>query len=334
MSSNKLTNGPLYQPCWNSYLGSLSGILKAMGKEEHDLINVGGFTGYAFALPNVLKDIPCPSGPTSLGKMWELILEGTDALGFESQLYEDEGCFPSQENIVSPEDRLRVEKLFQVVKKSIDKNEAVILWGVPVPEYGIVTGYQDTRYEASTFRRLINQPEDLVAYDSLQSPGSLHAITITKNKSDLDTQNVKITLKRALTLSNGDLTEKGYIAGVKAYEEWANILENAPADKSFYHGNSYVGECTLEAKVIACEFLKRLTENYPVGESANSLLAASREFGNVFELLKSFTQLFPFAFQGEVATEKRSEGASLIRRCIPYEKRALMFMKSAYDSLN
>ncbi|MHA1979060.1 MAG: hypothetical protein ACW98I_19300, partial [Candidatus Hodarchaeales archaeon] len=120
---------PLYQACWISYLGSVSGILKFYGKREHDIVNTGGITGYAFALPNVSISSTCPSGPTSLGDMWKIIFEGTNALGYKTHLFVDPGGFPSQGGVVNPEDRQRAIKLFQIIKESIDKNEYIVLWG-------------------------------------------------------------------------------------------------------------------------------------------------------------------------------------------------------------
>jgi hypothetical protein len=333
MEQNSLTNKPLYQPCWISYLGSVSGIMKTMGKEEHDLVNTGGFTGYAFALPNVSKDSTCPSGPTSLGKMWDLIFEGTNALGFKTQLYYDHGCFPSEEGVITPEDRERAIELFQIVAKFIDKKESVVLWGIPIPEYGIITGYQGTSYLASTFRWLINQPEEPVAFDALQAPGSLHAITITKQRTDRNSQDVKITLKRAIALAEGKLTEENYVSGVKAYEEWAKVLENAPSEQVLYHGNSYNGECTQEAKNIACEFLKRLAKQGLSSENSENLLEASKEYKKITKILKSFVDLFPFASHGEIPKENRLTGANILRSIIPHEKRALALMKMVYNAM-
>ncbi len=333
MNEKKETKKPLYQSCWISYLGSVSGIMKSLGKEEHDLVSTGGITGYAFALPNVFKGSTCPSGPTSLGKMWELIFEGTNALGFKTRLYEDPECFPSQEGKVTPEDHQRAIKLFQFVKKAIDKKESVVLWGLPIPEYGIVTGYEGTSYLASTYRRLTNQPETPVAYDALEAPGNLHAIIITNQVSDIASQNVKNILKRAVILADGTLTEEGYIAGVHAYEEWANVLENASSEKVLYHGNSYVGECTLEAKIIASDYLKRLGKQIPNEKTSTHLIGASKEYLQVANLLKTFTKLFPFAPQGEMPPKKRLKGASILRNIIPHEEKALASLKMAYDSV-
>jgi DNA-binding HxlR family transcriptional regulator len=328
----KLSINPLYQPCWISYLGSVSGVMFALGNEKHDLINAGGYTGYAFALPNVLKGVTCPSGPTSLGQMWNKIMKGTEALGYNITVFEDQNSFPAQEGKVTAEDRKRATNLFQTVKKAIDNDEPVVLWGIPIPEYGIVTGYHEKNYIVSTFRQLHKQSDNPIAFDGLQAPGCLHAIIFQKSHSEITDEDDKSTLQRAITLAEGQLTEKGYIAGAQAYEEWANVLEKGTEKDIIYHGNSYINECTLEAKALAAEFLKRLATNYLNKPLASLLNKAAEEYANIATLLTSFQELFPFAMEGEMTEEKRLKGANILRKAVPLEKNALNLLKMAHES--
>ena len=325
----KLTITPEYQPCWISYLGSVSGVMKALGKDEHDLVNTGGYTGYAFALPNVLKGVTCPSGPTALGQMWNEIMKGTEILGYKTRVYEDHKCYPAQEGIITSEDQKRATRLFEVLKKAIDNNEPVVLWGIPIPEYGIVTGYQDTNYHVSTYRRLIKQPDNPVAYDALQAPGALHAIIFEKKLHENTSNEDRLTLNRAITLVGGQLTEENYIAGANAYEEWASVLEIGAPNTVLYHGNSYVNECTLEARAIASSFLKRLALKYSDDPFSPILVEAATKYSEIVLLLQSFQKLFPFAFEGDLSEERRVRGAKLLRDAIPLENEALTLLNEA-----
>ncbi len=332
MMEKKIAIDPKYQPCWISYLGAVSGVMKALGREEHDLVNTGGYTGYAFALPNVLKGTTCPSGPTALGQMWNEIINGTNFLGYKTRIYADYKCFPTQEGELNSDDRKRANKLFQVVKEAIDNNEPIVLWGLPIPEYGIVSGYQEKNYIVSTYRRLMNQPDLPVAFNALQAPGGLHAIIFEDKASEIPAEADKMTLQRAITLAKGDLTENNYIAGAKAYKEWAEVLEKAPQKDIIYHGNAYVNECTLEAKEIAAAFLRRLAAKYEQSSYCNHLLRATEEYDKIIELLKSFQRLFPFAFEGDLSEEKRYKGAKLLQEAVPYEMKALEMMQQALNA--
>ena len=332
MDEKRISCDPIYQPTWISYLGAVSGIMKALGKTEHDTINVGGYTGYTFALPNVSKKTTCPSGPTALGRMWKEIEKGTTALGYKTRVFEESKSFPSEDGKLTEEDSKRAKKLFQLVKKAINNDEPVILWGIPIPEYGIVKGYQDNSYIVSTYRRLTNQPDDPIAFDSLHAPGCLHAIIIEKQFDEITTSDDRNMLNRAITLAEGQLAEEGYVAGALAYEEWAKILEKGPEKNLSYQGNSYVNECTLEAKALAAEFFKRLVKKYETRPFSSSLLKASEEFLKVVDLLKSFQKIFPFAFEGDFSEEKRKKGAETLRNATPHESQALAHMKDAYNT--
>ncbi|MFX1517063.1 MAG: ArsR/SmtB family transcription factor [Promethearchaeota archaeon] len=327
-----LTIKPVYQPCWISYLGSVSGVMKALGKEDHDLVNTGGYTGYAFALPNVAKGSTCPSGPTALGQMWNEIMKGTDTLGYATSVYDDHKCYPAQEGQVTDEDRNRATELFKTVKKAIDRDEPVVLWGIPIPEYGIVTGYQDKNYLVSTFRRLNNIPDNPVAFDALQAPGALHAIIFNKQYTEITAKEDKLTLQRAIILAEGQLTESNYVAGAQAYEEWASVLEKGA--ELIYHGNAYVNECTREAKAIAAEFLKRLATKYQDQPVVSLLKEAAEEYSKIVSLLTSFREIFPFAMEGEMTEEKRQKGVQILREAIPLEKQALTLLKKVYETWN
>ena len=108
-------------------------------------------------------------------------MKGTNVLGYETRVYDDHKSYPTQEGYVTVEDRKRATEMFQTVKKAIDNDEPVVLWGLPIPEYGIVTGYHEKNYIVSTFRRLHNAPDNPIAFDALQAPGSLHAIIFQKD---------------------------------------------------------------------------------------------------------------------------------------------------------
>ena len=121
MEKKMVTNPATWDSAWISYLGAVLGVLKSIGKEE-SLASVGGYSGYVFALPNVLTSATCPSGPTALGEdIWNLILKSTELLGFKVQSFIDMGSFPSEEGSLTDQDIKRAENLFTYVKEAIDR---------------------------------------------------------------------------------------------------------------------------------------------------------------------------------------------------------------------
>ena len=136
ISENKTNYTPKFQPSWISYLGAVSGVLKALGK-DCSIIDVGGYSGWSF-LVNVSKGNTCPSGPTAHAA-YKDIIKGTQTLGFEIGGYDDRSKYESypddwDERLPELKDQ-RAKEFFNNFKKEFDEKQSpVVLWGIPVPE--------------------------------------------------------------------------------------------------------------------------------------------------------------------------------------------------------
>ena len=118
MKKREVEIKPVYQPCWISYLGAASGILRSLGK-NHDIVDVGGYSGWGF-LVNVSKGDLCPSGPTA-HRAYSDIFEGTQSLGFKLKGYSDNGTYPSKEGELSEEEAKEAEAKTPETKKAAPK---------------------------------------------------------------------------------------------------------------------------------------------------------------------------------------------------------------------
>lgn len=319
---------PVYQPCWLSYLGAVSGVLKSLGKDR-DVVDVGGYTGYAF-ITNVSRGMTCPSAPTC-HRGWVDIVPATSMLGFRISNYEDNKCFP-QSKPLSAEDHERAMKVFQIVKRSIDNDRPVVLWGLDIPEYGIVKGYKGESYLVSTYRTLNKMPDGPIRYDALDAPGCINAIIFKDEVPDMTEKDDKNALKRAIRFAEGTgLAHKNYVAGPKAYDEWADVLERESKELPSYLGNSYVSECYEEGNGLAAAFLIRLAKRYSNGQQTEHLMKAAKEYESAHELMKKFTAIFPFAFEGDMSVGKRKKGAEILRQVKPHIVAAIGHMKKAVE---
>lgn len=329
-TENLISREPRLQSAWISYLGAVLGVLQSFEKENIDRVSVGGYTGYAFALPNISKGVTCPSGPTALA-VWPDIVKATGNLGYNVREFVNHGGYPASGE-VTDKDRIRSKILFDLVKSAIDNDKPVIIWGIGLPEYGIVKGYSGDSYIVSSIRGLSNQPEIPIRYDDLHSPGSLHAIFFDEESLEISEDVDKESIGRAFKFSRGIRVHKTYVAGPAAYDEWAKSLESEIEDDRPYHGNSYNGECNLEAKRIACNFTKRLSEKYLEKPQAKYLEEASQKYSKIVRHLEKFQNMFPFALEGENPREKRFEGAKILRTIKPLEMQAQTHLKEAYDA--
>ena len=225
------------------------------------------------------------------------------------------------------------KRLFAKIKQEIDqRNRPVVLWGLVVPEYGIVNGYEGDSYITSTFRSLTKQPETPIPFHDLKAPGCIDAFFFRDQiKLDAETLN-REAVKKAVQFATAKVPILGnYVAGPAALYEWADVLERVQEDKQNYHGNSYVGACVAEGRAISAEFLKRLAEKHK-GRQSEHLLNASESYGKGARLMEEFTRIFPFRFEGEMKLEDRKRGAEILRKARPFEEDAIRSMKKAAEN--
>ena len=321
----------VYQPCWLSYTGAISGSLKALGVDCTP-VDVGGRSGYAF-ITNVSKGVTCPSGPTALpSETWNQIHNGMETIGFTIETYVYPSSYPEKEGTPTPKELEMVKELFDKIKQEIDERDRpVVLWGLVAPEYGIVNGYEGNSYITSTFRHLNNQPEDPIPYHDLKAPGCIDAFFFQNRvKQDAATADRK-ALERAINFASANVPIlDNYVGGPKALDEWANVLENLAEEKQNYHGNSYVAACVAEGRSMSAEYLRHIGEKYP-GRQSKHLQEAAKSYEKGAELMEKFTGIFPFKFKGEMKLEDRKKGAEILRKVRPFEEEAIKHMKTALD---
>jgi len=332
LSKKVITKEAVYQPCWLSYTGAMAGSLQSLGV-DCDVVDVGGYSGYAFLI-NVSKGMTCPSGPTALPlETWTRIHRGTEKLGWTIEHYEYPDSYPKKEGHPTPEEIEVVNKLFAKIRQEIDQeNRPVVLWGLVAPEYGIVNGYEGDSYIISTFRSLVKQPETPIPFHDLKAPGCIDAFFFRDQVRVDATTACKEALKRALQFAVAEVPIlDNYSAGPAALDEWANVLENVPEEKQNYHGNSYVGACVAEGRVMSAEFLKRLARKHS-GKQSKHLLDATKSYEKGAKLMKEYTRIFPFKFEGEMKLKHRKRGAKILKKTKLFEEEAARNMKKAMEN--
>ncbi len=320
---------PEYQPCWISYLGAASGILRSLGKMV-GIDQVGGYSGWSFLVNIHTKDL-CPSGPTA-HKAYGEIIKGTESLGFNVSGINQPDLITEDEGEVKQD--VLFERFFTKLKQDLNKlNKPAIIWGIPVPEYGIVYGFSGDSYIVSTLRHLHNQPEDPIKFNELQAPGGLHAFYFTDENEGITEEKNKEAIERAIRMAKGDgFTVPNYVAGPMAFDVWASILEKGEFDKNSYHGNSYNAACTHEGLHVSAEFLYSLAIEFSGTQMEDFLKKASTEYEEAADLMKEFVEIFPFGFEGKLSKDNCLKGVELLRTIKPKIEKAIHFMKDAISN--
>lgn len=345
MDRFEVDNKADYVASWISYLSTATGILKAIGKEV-DIVDVGGYTGYAFHL-NTSKGVTCPSAPTVAP--FKKFVEGLESFGWKiEQSWESPGYGPSDDD----QQLTRVKDYFSEIKSTISKTRRPVgIWGVPnVPEFGIVNGFEDDKYIVSTFRNLPSMPldDDPIPYQNLHALGGLFKM-VFKEQIDAKDESVrdKEAVMRAVEVAKGAEMIEGYVSGPDSFDDWAHTLEAGVVPESEeesqeikgftqlnYHGNSYVAACTQEGLGLSGIFLRRLADRYKGKRFSKNLTKASEDYKTAAALMNEYTELFPFSHERnwnpeEFPDEKRSKGSELLREIRPYIESAIAQMEEA-----
>jgi DNA-binding HxlR family transcriptional regulator len=317
---------------WLSYTSAMAASLRALGIIV-DKIDVAGRSGYAF-LVNVSKGIISPAGPTTLSiQTWSEIMKGTESLGWTLERYTYPYSYPMKEGSSTAEEIAIARRLFVKIKKEIDeKDRPVVLWGVFAPVYGVVIGYDGESYVTPKTNEGVTIEKHLTFFD-LKAPGQLDAFFF-RDRIRVDSKHAVFeALKRAVEFAGArtPVIEK-FIAGPRAFDEWAETLMNLRQGDQDYMGNSYLGACYAEGHNMASKFLNRVATKLH-GEASAKVQEAALFYGRNAKLLGEFSKLFPFKYQGRVSLSERKEGVALLRKASILEEESLNKLREAVRSI-
>ena len=323
-TEKRVTNVGIYQPHGLSYSSAMSGAFQAIG-EKWDVDDVTAFSGYGFLI-NTSKERICLSGPTALAA-WPTIQDATEKLGWHLEHFIDEEGFPSTppDTPLTERDEKRARDFFNKVKEAIDEyNRPVVIWGIPVPEYGIVNGYQDEYYLVSTFRTLLKQEETPIAYNKIQSPGCMEIIAFEKKTKPPTDKDHKESIVRALKMAKGEgVSMKGYAASLEAYEVLEKQLLETPDDKIDPFAFCYLVDCYFCARDSAHKYLTKLTEKYKKESFSKNLENVAETYGKITNLYKDLQMHYPLFGKQDYSHDNRKVGAEILRKIKEFEEEAI-----------
>lgn len=77
-------------------------------------------------------------------------------------------------------------------------------------------------------------------------------------------------------------------------------------------------------------FLERLYQKYQGKPQSEYLQEAQKAYLTIYNNMRKFQSIFPFAFDGDLALEKRKKGSDLLRSNSHHLKRTLEALQKAY----
>lgn len=315
----------IYQPHGISYASAISGILQSVG-EEWDADDVAAFLGYGFLI-NTSETVMCCSGPTALAA-WKTIKDATDKLGWQFKHFTENESFPSSKDSsegLSKKDEKRAQKFFERVKEAIDEfDRPVVIWGIPVPEYGIVNGYQDDFYLVSTFRTLIGQEETPIAYNKIQAPGCMELVIPEKKTRPPADKEYRESLVRALQMAKGEgVAMEGYIAGPEAYDTLKKLILE-PVEKATAFGFGYMVDSYFCGRNSSSKYLKKLAMKYKKEGFGEDIKKASETYEKMSNLYNELQKHFPLLGEQDLSIENRQRCASILEQIKETEQHAII----------
>ena len=326
-----ISNDPTFQNHSLTYIGAISGALQSLGSEV-TTDDLAGFTGYGFLL-SVPKGRLLLGAPTA-HTLWSTFASLIRKFGWKVKSYIEEESLPSDHEHNQPlsiRDDLRAQKIYEKIKKEIDKDKPVVLWGIPVPEFCIVKGYRNHNYVVSTYANLSKELQNQFPYNKIDSEGSVHLIMFDKaTDEEISDKDYKESIERAIYISeNKNLGREGYITGVSAYDEWINTLEEIEDEGTEYFANAYMIDSFLHGRKSVIKYLEKLSKRFSSFAQSIPLQKAADEYKIVVENYEKLSESFPRNYDGILTPELCAKGASILRALKEHEEEAIYLLKRA-----
>jgi hypothetical protein len=255
-----------------SFTKSLYTSLRYAGYEVSPM-QIAAKSGFAFRIW-VAKSL-CPSAMSIFD--WELLKKGVEQCGFEvthiTRLWDEE--------------HLEVERREQAhlaIKKAVDDGIPAIVWDVSIPEWELITGYDDERQEYSGLS--ITGQLTVLPYDKLgRREIPILSVTIPGKTIELnETELLKSTLQMAVAHAHQNEWEDRpeYQDGLLAYKVWSQAMGNVTTDDwpSRYYIQTY--ECMRR---YAAEYLLSLAKDI------KGLEVAAQYYQNVHNYLSELLSM-------------------------------------------
>ncbi len=300
---------PNFSPpdCLISYLGAMTALLRARGI-RCDLTDVAGMSGYAFII-NIHPEL-LPTGPVAFD--WEVLIEGTRALGVEVELV----AVARGDN-----DEANFTELFQRVREEIEAGRPCIVWGAgDGPQFGLVTGYRQDRYVVTGAKG----KREEINYDQLKAVWRIAAIFAGERFEPEYRREERKAVVRAVRLLHGTVAcfDAEYFSGVRAFSVWGDAVARGRAD---YEGLIYNLLCYYELQLLAAGFCVRLAKKHP--QAAPDLKNAAHCFQNSFHNLEQAGKL---ASSPAEVRQNSEPIAKLLRACGEQNEQAAGELERAF----
>jgi len=263
-------------PSWLTWVTAANACLRALGCES-DNVEVAGQSGYAFHM--CITSVAGVEGPTTLP--WEQLSAGCRRLGRATTEFQM-GPRGDEPDWVAAED-----ERFRIATREIDAGRPVVLWGITMPEFAAVVGYEGDEY---LYRWSGDGGQELrMPHAESSDPGGPYLLAFPSSATVSRIEGDRAALVNALTFLHRRPDRPEHRFGLEAYDRWIRALQGGHAKR---FGNSYCAQCFGNAKQFARDFVTRLRDRNVHAEAP--LDGAVIAYQECAEALDAVARLFPF----------------------------------------
>lgn len=303
-----------FQPCMDSFLGALAGVLKALD-DERPMAELWGLSALAFKI-QIHRTLQ-PVG--LLGRQWdETYPRIVRRLGYD--------CFAGlRDKFYTPKDLRELQFAWMsTIEKALEDGRPAIAFGLHGPAFGIIRALDNAveEYHVSTFMDGRNDaPINAQDVGSLNPP-LIFVLILTGPIADYDPRQAAVAaLREAVDQHLGqEKDEKGVLlqapadmaAGSPAYNAWSAAIETAQLQP--YWAAGYYAAYYTEARSAAATWLEGLCQSSTWAPRQACFTRAAQHFRHEAESFAVLPKLFPMN-QPETLQDaaRRTEASACVR---------------------
>jgi ribosomal protein S18 acetylase RimI-like enzyme len=303
----------------SSLLAALIGSLRSLG-DDRDAAWIAGLSGLAFRL-----HVDATVSPASVSWFpWQSELPlALSRLGYDtSTVFSDDS---------DPRFDAQVDKAVRLAETALASGRPAILWGVHLPEFGIVRGSDPARamlLVSGVLDGRGGRPELPSARLGRGDVPALFLTTLGPRTAVSEPEAAHAALLAALRLAHGVTAHFGdTTSGLAAYATWRTALERGTIDPA---GHAFTAQVTCELRALAPVFLRRVATL--VAPSASQALSdAAGNYARAADALVALASECPFPLpEGEtLGTRARARHAELLGTALAAEEHAVAALERA-----
>lgn len=310
---------------WLSYIGSVYGAIKAAELCDLDLIDVYGISGMG---GHFIVHEACDASSVTVYNWIDDHMGALDRLGILSEVYL---AFPGSRTYEAARRRAIIN-----IKASIDRGVPVVLWGVDVPEFGLVHGYDDADGVLLVSGVFGQGPEGSrpMLYENVGNSAEVapllhYQVPVERVELDLERAHRDALARFVAKMERPYQMEPKYHVGLAAYDAWLQALTRPDLS---HRGLRYLVYVYYETKDFWAAYVRRLAES---GLGVAGLAAAAERFTAVAGLYEQMMTTLGQSYEPPPIMEEPVTAAQLaslerlLREARAMETEAVGLLKKA-----